>query len=306
MRMSREIAQVREFNRFYTRQIGVLQEGLLGSPFSLTEVRLMYELAHRKTPTASELADVLGINRGYLSRILRRFQSRGLIQKRRSARDGRQLFLHLTSNGQRAYTPLNARAESEVHELLQGLSKSKMRRLLDSMHTIRSLLDSKPAGTRTYVLRPPQPGDYGWVVSAHGEIYAREYGWNQEIERLAAEIVSDFLRRYDPKYDRCWIAESEGSQAGCVFVVRESKTVAKLRLLLVTSSARGMGIGGRLISECIGFAKQAGYRKLTLYTQSMLHTARELYKRAGFELVRQQPHRSFGHELVGEYWELGL
>jgi len=302
----REIALIRDFNRFYTRQIGLLQEGLLASPFSLTEVRVMYELSQRTDSTASELAAVLGVNHGYLSRILRRFQSLGLIQKVRSKTDGRQLLLTLTGKGRRAYAPLDARANSEIDLLLKDLSTEEVRHLLDAAQTIRRLLSAKASENRAYILRPPQPGDYGWVVGAHGELYSREYAWNDEIEKLAAEIVAKYLESFDAKFDCCWIAESEGQPVGCVFVMKESSTVAKLRLLLVSPRARGLGIGSRLVSECIRFARQAGYKQLKLWTQNSLSDARKIYQKHGFELVEQQPHHSFGHDLLGEHWELQL
>jgi DNA-binding MarR family transcriptional regulator/N-acetylglutamate synthase-like GNAT family acetyltransferase len=300
-----DVALVREFNRFYTKQVGALQDGLLSSPYSLTEVRLMYELSQRKGCTASELASVLAINHGYLSRILRRFQSLGFVEKTRSSNDGRQQLLTFTSKGHHAYAPLNAAASSEVQDWLKNLSSDEVRSLLASMDTIRNLIGHDSA-SKTYVLRPPQPGDYGWVIAAHGDIYAREYGWNEEIEGLAAEIVGKFVENSDSKRERCWIAESQGMPVGCVFITKQSQSVAKLRLLLVTRRARGMGIGSRLIDECVRFAKQAGYRKLALWTQSNLLDARKLYKKAGFTLVRQHAHHRFGKDLVAEHWEMRL
>ncbi len=302
----RAVALIREFNRFYTRQIGLLQEGLLASPFSLTEARVMYELSQRTDSTASELAAALGINHGYLSRILRRFQSLGLIQKARSATDGRQLLLTLTGKGRRAYGPLDARANSEIKLLLKDLSTEEVRHLLEAAQTIRRLLSAKATDNRAYVLRPPQPGDYGWVIGAHGELYSREYAWNEEIEKLAAEIVAKYLENFDAKADRCWIAESEGQPVGCVFVMKESRIVAKLRLLLVSPRARGLGIGSRLVSECVRFTRQAGYKRLKLWTQNSLTGARKIYQKHGFQLIDHQPHHSFGRDLVGEHWELRL
>ena len=303
---AQEIALVREFNRFYTRQIGVLQGGLLSSPYSLTEVRVMFEISQRGSTTASELASILGLDHGYLSRLLQHLQSLKLLGKKRSSSDGRQLLLTLTNKGQKAYEALDLRASSEIQLLLKDFSAEEIQKLLASMDTIRDLLSPKKDEPCAYVLRPPKPGDYGWIVAAHGDLYAREYGWNEEIEMLAAEIVAGFMKNFDPKYDRCWIAERQGSPVGCVFVAKESQTVAKLRLLLVTSRARGFGIGSRLIDECVRFAKQAGYQKLTLWTQSNLKDARKLYEKAGFQLVHEQAHHSFGHDLVGEHWEMRL
>jgi DNA-binding MarR family transcriptional regulator/GNAT superfamily N-acetyltransferase len=302
----REVALVREFNRFYTRQIGVLQEGLLASPFSLTELRLIYELSVRENCTASQLAQAMGIDRGYLSRILRRFQSRGHVQRKRSATDGRQLFLILTSKGRSAYAPLNARANAEVAHLLKDLPRDEMRRLLDSMHTIRYLLSSQVERITAYVLRPPQPGDYGWVVSAHGDLCARERGWNEEIEALAAELVADFIRGFNPRYDRCWIAECEGNPVGSALVAKRSKAVAELLLLLVVPRARRLGIGSRLLTECCGFARQAGYGKLRFRVQGVLDDKRKLLRRADFRLVGRRHQQTFGRAFVEETWELRL
>jgi DNA-binding MarR family transcriptional regulator/N-acetylglutamate synthase-like GNAT family acetyltransferase len=304
--VSGQVAFVREFNRFYTRHIGLLQEGLLESPFSLTEARTLYELAHRAEFTASELADLLGLDRGYLSRIVRQFEARGFVKKKRSPADGRRQLLTLTDKGNRTFAPIDALANEHISGLLSGLSTAETQNLLDAMRTMRRLLDPAELRARAYVLRPPEPGDYGWVVSAHGELYAKEYGWDAEIEALAAEVVASFVRGHDAKSDRCWIAEADGVPVGCIFVMRESKTVAKLRLLLVAPSARGLGIGSRLVAEAIGFARKAGYRRMTLWTQSMLKDARGLYRRAGFELRQQERHRHFGQKLVGESWELRL
>jgi DNA-binding MarR family transcriptional regulator/GNAT superfamily N-acetyltransferase len=301
-----DLALVRDFNRFYTREIGVLQEGLLSSPYSLTEARTLYEIAKRRSTTASEIGDILGFDRGYVSRILRRLQSLNLLKKTRSTKDGRQLVLTLTRKGHQAYAALDRRSDAEVRRLLEDLSTEEIHKLLQAMHTVRQLLDHGSAQPRGYVLRPPEPGDYGWMVAAHGDLYAREYGWNDEMERLAAEIIADFIKHFDPERDRCWIAESEGTPVGCVLVVKDSKTAAKLRLLLVTPRARGLGIGARLVAECVRFAKQRSYSKLTLWTQQNLTAARKIYQRAGFKLVRHEPHHSFGCDLVGEYWELEL
>jgi DNA-binding MarR family transcriptional regulator/GNAT superfamily N-acetyltransferase len=301
-----DLFSVREFNRFYTRQIGVLQEGLLSSPYSLAEVRTMYEIGKRRSTTASEIGDILGFDHGYLSRILRRLKLLDLVEKTRSIKDGRQLLLTLTRKGRQAYAALDRRADAEVRRLLEDLSTEEIHELLEAMHTIRHLLNHRSAETRGYVLRPPEPGDYGWMVAAHGDLYAREYGWNDEMEMLTAEIIADFIKHFNPERDRCWIAESEGIPVGCVLAVKDGKTAAKLRLLLVTPRARGLGIGARLVAECVRFAKQKGYSKLTLWTQQNLTAARKIYQRAGFKLVRQEPHHSFGCDLVGEYWELEL
>lgn len=303
------VQAVRHFNRFYTQQIGVLHEGLLQSSFTLAEVRVLYELAHRERPAAAELARDLGLDAGYLSRMLSDFEKRGLLERIPSKADGRQSLLRLTKSGQQAFAPLNARAQEEVGAWLKRLSAAKQDQLIGAMHAIEGLFGSRPAVASSgsaYVLRPHQPGDMGWVVHRHGVLYAQEYGWDERFEALVASIVAEFIQQYDPKRERCWIAEKDGEIVGSVFLVQQSKTVAKLRLLLVEPSARGLGIGGRLVSECVRFARQAGYRRITLWTQSILHAARQIYKKAGFRLVRKQPHRSFGHDLIGETWELRL
>ncbi|HEX6979891.1 MAG TPA: helix-turn-helix domain-containing GNAT family N-acetyltransferase [Alphaproteobacteria bacterium] len=300
------VAAVRRFNRFYTQKIGVLNEGLLNSPFSLTEARVLYELAHRERPTASELVRDLGLDAGYVSRILRGFEKRGLIERTRSKTDGRQSHLALTRKGQDAFAPLNVRSRNEIGAMLGRLSQSDQIRLVNAMHVIEELLDAKPEAKAPYLLRPHQPGDMGWVIHRHGVLYAQEYGWDERFEALVAEIAAEFIKNYDAKKERCWIAEKDGEIVGSVFLVKKSQTVAKLRLLLVEPKARGLGIGKRLVDECIRFARQTGYRKITLWTNSILHTARRIYERAGFRLVESAPHCSFGHELIGETWELKL
>ena len=300
------VAAVRRFNRFYTKQIGLLHEGYIESPFGLTEVRVLYELAHRDHLTAAELGRELGLDPGYLSRILRGFEKRGLIGRTRSKADGRQSHLALTKRGQDAFAPLQARSHEEIGLMLKRLSAADQRRLTEAMATIEDLLGDRRAARAPYLLRPPQPGDMGWVVHCHGALYAKEYGFDEQFEALVAGIVAKFVQRYDPKRERCWIAEKDGEVVGSVFLVRKSTTVAKLRLLAVDSKARGLGIGARLVEECIRFARQAGYRKITLWTQSILVAARRIYAAAGFRLVHKGRHRSFGHDLVEETWELVL
>ncbi len=304
----RRVEAVRRFNRFYTRQIGVLHEGLLNSPFSLTEARVVYELAHHEQTTATHLAQELGLDPGYLSRILRRLQDRRLVGRRRSSTDGRQVLLSLTERGQAAFSKLNAASRNEIEAMLHPLSPADQDRLLQAMQTIESILGA-PAEHRTpYILRPHQPGDMGWVVSRHGVLYNREYGWDETFEALVAEIVAAFVRDYDPRRERCWIAEKDGENVGSVFLVKhpEQEGVAKLRLLLVEPHARGLGIGRRLVQECTRFARQVGYRKIMLWTNSVLLAARRIYELEGYRLVHQEPHHSFGHDLVGETWELEL
>jgi DNA-binding MarR family transcriptional regulator/GNAT superfamily N-acetyltransferase len=304
--LDRRIEDVRRFNRFYTKQIGVLHEGLLQSPFSLTEGRVLYELAHREKPTAAELGKELGLDPGYLSRILRGFEKRGLVKKERSNTDGRQSLLKLAARGRKEFAKLSARSSDEVHKMLRDLSAGEQRRLLGAMQAIEELLDKQPVEKVPYILRPHQPGDMGWVVHRHGVLYAQEYGWDEQFEALVAGIVEKFIQNYNPKRERCWIAERNGEIAGSVFLVRKSKAVAKLRLLLVEPAARGLGIGKRLVDECVRFARQAGYKKVALWTQSVLYAARGIYRKAGFRLVHQEKHHSFGHDLVAETWELDL
>jgi DNA-binding MarR family transcriptional regulator/N-acetylglutamate synthase-like GNAT family acetyltransferase len=302
----RRVGVVRRFNRFWTRQIGVLGEGYLESPFSLTEVRVLYELAHREETTASELGDELGLDAGYLSRLLRGFEKHGLIHKRPSEADGRRRLLRLTARGREAFVPLDARSRNDIGAMLGGMSIAEQERLVGAMRTIEGLLSVRPEPVVPYLLRSHWPGDMGWVVHRHGVLYASEYGWDEQFEALVAEIVAKFIRQYDPRLQRCWIAERDGENVGCVFLVRESEEVAKLRLLLVEPKARGLGIGSRLVEDCIRFARQAGYRKITLWTNDVLHSARRIYEAMGFRLVHEQPHHSFGRDLVGQTWELML
>ena len=304
--LEQRVGAVRRFNRFYTRKIGVLREGAYRSPFSLTQVRLLYELAHRDRPTATELGRDLGLDAGYLSRILHGFEKRGLVAKTRSSSDGRRSHLALTAQGKKAFAPLDARSHDEVAVLLAGLSGSEQGRLVGAMQTVEQLLGERDARPSSYVMRAPQPGDLGWVVQRHGALYAREYGYDEEFEGLVAEIVARFVRRYDAKRERCWIAERDGDLVGCVLLVKKSRTVAQLRLLLVEPAARGAGLGTRLVGECVRFARQVGYRKLVLWTQSELEAARRVYEAAGFRVTRTERHHSFGKALVAEIWELVL
>lgn len=306
--LSPRIEAVRRFNRFYTQQIGVLREGLLKSPYSLTEARVIYELAHHERTTATHLSRELGLDAGYLSRILRGFEERGLIEKRPSEADARRNLVSLTERGGRAFAELNAASRVEIEALLNRFREEEQRRLLSAMETIESLLDAPPEHRVPYIIRPHQPGDMGWVVQRHGVLYNREYGWDETFEALVAEIVARFLREYDPKRERCWIAEREGRNVGSVFLVRhpEREGVARLRLLLVEPEARGLGIGTRLVRECARFARQVGYERITLWTNSVLGAARRIYEREGYELVHEEPHHSFGQALVGQNWELEL
>jgi DNA-binding MarR family transcriptional regulator/GNAT superfamily N-acetyltransferase len=300
------VAAVRSFNRFYTRKIGVLNEGLLDSRFSLTEGRVLYELANRERPTATELCADLGLDAGYLSRILRRFEQGGLIARTASRADGRQSLLAMTAKGRATFAPLDSRSRQEIGILMGGLGQPDQAHLVAAMTTIARLLGARTENDAPYLLRPHQPGDMGWVVHRHGALYAQEYGFDERFEALVAEIVARFIAHFDPKNERCWIAERDGEIIGSVFLVKKTKTVAKLRLLLVEPSARGLGLGSRLVDECLRFARQAGYRKITLWTNDVLHAARHIYVKAGFRKVGSERHHSFGHDLVGETWELEL
>ena len=307
--LATRVEAVRRFNRFYTQRIGVLREGLYESAYSLAEVRVLYELAHAKgSLTASDLVRTLTIDAGYLSRVLRGFEAKGLIRKSRSADDGRQWHLTLTATGRKAFAPLETASRNEVAVLLEPLSGGAQDDMVGAMAKIESLLGalSIRSAASTVVLRPHRPGDIGWVVARHGALYAQEYGWDDTFEALVAEIAANFLKRFDKTRERCWIAERDGQNVGSVFVVARSPTVAQLRLLLVEPSARGLGVGRRLVAECIAFARAAGYRKIMLWTNGGLDAARHLYEDAGFRLTREERHRSFGKSLVGQTFEMHL
>jgi DNA-binding MarR family transcriptional regulator/GNAT superfamily N-acetyltransferase len=301
------VSAVRRFNRFYTRQIGVLDEGLLESPFSLAEARVIYEIANHDCSTASELANELGLDAGYLSRILKGLQKRNLIKKTNSAADARQTILTLTETGRKEFAKLDRMSRDQIDAFLQKLSPSEQKRLLDSMKTIESILSSDDqAEDRSFVLRSPHAGDFGWVIQRNGRLYAEEYGWDETYEGLVATIVGDLIKNFDEKKERCWIAEKDGENVGSVFLVRKSPTVAQLRLLIVEPSARGLGLGKRLVDECTRFARQAGYGKITLWTNSILLAARSIYKKAGYQMTDSKKNHLFGHDLISETWELTL
>ena len=303
---SNTIESMRQFNRFYTRQIGLLNEGLLKSEFSLTEARILYELAHHDNLTATDLGRELGLDAGYLSRIIKKFEKRGLVTRQSARSDARQTLLNLSQAGRMAFEPLNRASREEIADMLSKLSPDEEQRLLHAMQTIEQLLDKTVDPAVPYILRPHQIGDIGWVARRQGMLYAQEYGWDETFEALVAEIGAGFIKNYDPKWERCWIAEREGSIVGSVFLVRESEEVAKLRMLYVEPEARGLGIGSRLTDECIRFAKQKGYKTVTLWTNDILVSARRIYQAAGFKLISEEKHHSFGKDLVGQYWELAL
>jgi DNA-binding MarR family transcriptional regulator/GNAT superfamily N-acetyltransferase len=301
------IAAIRRFNRFYTRHLGLLDEGFLNSPLSLTQMRVLYELANRKQSTAAEVGSALGLDPGYLSRILTGFERDNLIDKKESPQDTRQTLLALTKKGRQVFEPLNARSDQQVRDILSKLSPGKQADLLHSMQTVESVLNPETKTTTSYVLRHHRPGDMGWVVWRHGVLYFQEYGYDERMEAFIAGIVAEFIEKFDPARESCWIAEKDGENVGSVFLVKQTQTVAKLRLLLVEPSARGLGIGKRLVEECVRFARRAGYKKVLLWTQSELTTARSIYENARFKVVARKKHSSWSRkDLVAETWELKL
>jgi DNA-binding MarR family transcriptional regulator/GNAT superfamily N-acetyltransferase len=300
------IAAVRRFSRFYTRELGLLREGLVGAGYSLTEGRVLYELAHRDKVTASELAAALDMDHGYLSRILRRFGDDGLLKKVRAPNDARQSLITITAKGRKAFAPLNKGSHDQVAEWLGRLSEAEQARVVGAMATVESLLSHKDTRPDPILLRPHRPGDMGWVTSAHGAIYANEYGWDITFEAMVAKIVAEFIENFDAKRECCWIAEMDGVPVGSSFVVNKGDGIAKLRLVIVDAKARGLGVGKRLVEECMRFAKSAGYKSMTLWTQDNLTAARGIYQRAGFKLVGSEANHSFGVDLVSETWEREL
>jgi DNA-binding MarR family transcriptional regulator/predicted N-acetyltransferase YhbS len=305
---------VRDFNRFYTRRIGVLHESLSQSRFTLTEARLLWEFAHRNNATATELSRDLELDTGYLSRLLSGFKQQGLIKATRSTQDARRMHLSITAAGRRAFAPLNTRSQADVNAMLATLTDTQQRQLLQSMAAVKRLLGEAPRQAAPYLLRAQHAGDIGWVISRHGALYAREYGLDARFEALVARIAADFIDHFDATREACWIAERDDTNVGCVFLVqaRDEQTreplagCAQLRMLLVEPAARGLGIGQRLVSECERFARSKGYHRIVLWTQSALLAARTIYSKADYHLVKTEPHHSFGHDLVGEIWELDL
>jgi DNA-binding MarR family transcriptional regulator/GNAT superfamily N-acetyltransferase len=303
-----DIGIFRRFNRMYTRFIGTLNEGLLNSPYSLAEARVLYELATRDAPKAREIADELGVDAGYLSRLLGKFERDGLLKRKASEQDGRYAELTLTGRGRSAFKKLNALSEEQAQTVLEGLPPSARMQLIDCMRTMEGILTETDRRRLPYILRPHRVGDMGWIVYREGLGYAEQYGWDETFEALVARIVDQFVTNFDPGRERCWIAEIDGQSVGHIFLVKhpEEPGTAKLRLLFVEPSARGMGLGDALVKECVRFARTAGYKKVVLWTQSILVGAHRIYERAGFRLVNEAPHHSFGKDLVGQTWELEL
>lgn len=305
-RLASRVKAVRGFNRFYTRQIGVLDEHLLRSPLSLGEARVLYEIANSDLPVASDIAATLGLDAGYLSRILAGFIKRGLVTRTRSRSDGRQAPLSLTSKGRALFAGLNRDSDEQVASLISKLPGPAQDQLVGSMQFIQHVLDEQGDSEQSLVLRQHHAGDIGWVIQRHGEIYGEEYGWDTRFEALVGEIASNFLRANDPARERCWIAELNGMRVGCVFLVQRSRTVAQLRLLLVEPSARGLGIGQRLVAECVSFARAAGYKRMRLWTNDVLVSARKIYQAAGFRLIEEERHEDWGKPLTSQTWEMSL
>jgi DNA-binding MarR family transcriptional regulator/N-acetylglutamate synthase-like GNAT family acetyltransferase len=300
------IAAVRSFNRFYTRQIGVLRKTYLDSPFSLAEARVLYEISKGDRATASDIARALDLDAGYLSRVLRNFEKRGLISRKTSPEDARLSHLALAARGRQTFAPLEQRSQRDVADRLRRLGASEQARLVAAMATIESLLTGETKAEPRYTLRAPKTGDFGWIVSRHAELYAQEYGWTDPFEGLCAQIVADFANKNDPSCERCWIAEMNGENVGCVMLVKDKDGVARIRLLLVDPRARGLRLGQRLVDECVKFARAAGYKKITLWTHSILSAARHIYEKAGFKLMRSEKHKSWGKPVTSEHWDMDL
>lgn len=301
------IESIRRFNRFYTQRLGTLNEGLLDSPLTLTQVRVLWELAQAPETSAAQLGRRLELDPSYLSRILADFTERGWLLRRPSSEDARKQALVLTPAGREAFEPLNQASSRQLARWLEPLPQAKQDRLTAAMSTVMALLEGKLESERPLiVLRSHRAGDMGWVIERQARLYADEYGWNQEFEALVAEICARFLRRFKPGREGCWIAEADGARVGSITVVEKSPTVAQLRMLFVEPEARGMGIGGKLVEECLAFARRVGYRKMILWTNDCLHSARKIYEAAGFRLTKSEAHHSFGHDLVGQFWERRL
>ena len=301
-----DVDAVRRFNRFYTRRIGLLERGFLRSDFSLTEVRLLYELSRRDPVSSAGLARDLGIDTGYLSRMVRRLTAAGIVAGHASESDRRQTLLSLSAKGRKVFGRIEGRQVEDVLALLSPLAESARRQLAASMRTIETLIGEVEGTGEAYVLRPPGPGDLGWIVHRQGRLYHEEYGWDVTFEALLARIVAEYVERYDARKDACWIAERRHEVVGSVFCIKKSATVARLRMLYVEPTCRGLGIGTRLVEECIGFARRAGYKRMTLWTNDVLTAARAIYEKAGFELVTEEPHHSYGQDLVAQTWERDL
>jgi DNA-binding MarR family transcriptional regulator/N-acetylglutamate synthase-like GNAT family acetyltransferase len=301
------IAAVRSFNRFYTRQIGVLRKTYLDSSYSLGEMRVLYEIEHQGARTATDIARALDLDAGYLSRVLRNFEKIGFITRKPGADDARQSQLALTARGAKTFAPFERRSQQQVNAMIGKLGASDQARLVAAMETIETLLAGEAKAKPDYILRAPKHGDFGWIVARHAELYAQEYGWTDPFEGLCAQIVADFVNKYDATWERCWIAEMNGENVGCVMLVKDDVPgVARIRLLIVDPKARGLGLGQRLTDKCVKFAREADYKKITLWTHSILKAARHVYEKAGFKLMRSEKHKSWGKPVVSEHWDMNL
>jgi DNA-binding MarR family transcriptional regulator/GNAT superfamily N-acetyltransferase len=301
------IDAVRRFNRFYTRKIGVLRKGYLDSPFSLPEARVLYELDRRKNATASDIAAALDLDQGYLSRLLQQFEKRGLVTRTASKEDARRSHLSLTARGKKAFAPLDVRSQHDAVDLLTRLPDAEQQRIVSAMATIEGLSGEPAEKAKSYILREPRTGDFGWIVARNAELYWQEYRWGWPFEGICAQIVADFVNKFDPKKERCWIAEMNGENVGTVMLVKDDKPgVARLRLLLVDPKARGLKLGTRLVDECVKFARKAGYKSMTLWTHENLTAARAVYAKAGLTLTSSEKKKSFGQKVVAEYWDMRL
>jgi DNA-binding MarR family transcriptional regulator/GNAT superfamily N-acetyltransferase len=304
--LEQRVQAVRQFSRFYTRQLGVLNEKLLGSKYSLTEVRVLFELAHRESCTAKAIGQDLGLDAGYLSRIVNRFVRTRVIARERSEVDARNMLLRLTAKGKSVFASLDTQSSEQVAEMLTALPEAKQEKLVSALRGAEETFTLRSSSQPVVRFRSHRPGDIGWVIHRHGALYAQEYGWDESFEALVADVGAQFIKNFDSNRERCWIAELNGEPIGSIFLVKYTDQIAKLRLLLVEPHARGFGIGRRLVRECVEFARQSGYGKVTLWTQSCLLAARKLYGEAGFKLVKEEPQRAFGADLVSETWEREL
>jgi DNA-binding MarR family transcriptional regulator/GNAT superfamily N-acetyltransferase len=306
--LAQRAAAVRRFNRFYTRQIGVLRKTYLDSSYSLGEMRVLYEIAHAGARTASDIARALNLDAGYLSRVLRNFEKKGLITRKASREDARQSQLAMTARGLKTFAPYERRSQQQAGAMLGKLEPTQQAKLVAAMKTIEGLLDAnaEPEQKSDYILRQPRPGDFGWIVTRHAELYAQEYGWTDPFEGLCAQIVADFANKNDPACERCWIAELNGENVGTIMLVKDSDDVARLRLLLVDPKGRGLGLGAKLVDECVRFARAARYKKITLWTHSILTAARHIYEKVGFQLTACEPRHTWSKDVVAEFWDLEL
>jgi len=300
-----QIAAVRRFNRFYTRQIGVLRRNYLDSPYSLGEMRVLYEIA-QGAATARDIGRALDLDAGYLSRTLRNFEKRGFLSRKTSKSDARASEIALTARGRKAFAPFEERSQQQVADMLAALAPDERARLVAAMDEIETLLEGAQPAAKTYTLRAPKFGDFGWIVSRHAELYAQEYGWGEPFEGLCAGIVAEFANNNDATRERCWIAEMNGENVGSVMLVKDNDETARVRLLLVDPKARGLGLGARLVDECVSFARAAGYKRVTLWTHSVLTAARHIYEKAGFALTSSEQRHTWGKDVVAEYWDLDL